>query len=69
MAGFVALALVPFTEITLLQATCLFVIHYTIAPTDFDYARWLLKGLAEDMAHIRANLTLIRKGCEKQKKQ
>ena len=64
-AGFVALALTPFTGITLLEATCLFIIHYTIAPTDLDYARKPFKGMAVDLAHIRANLSVMRKGVEK----
>lgn len=59
-AAFIALILVPFTEITLLQATCLFVIHYTIAPSEVDLGEALIKGIAEDLGHIRANLAAMR---------
>lgn len=60
-SGFIALALIPFTEVTLLQATCLFVIHYTIAPSEVDMAQGVIKGMAEDLGCIRANLATIRR--------
>lgn len=60
-AGFAALILVPFTTISLLQATCLFVIQHTLSLTDLDRAEAVFKGIAEDMANIRANINLIRK--------
>lgn len=63
-SGFAALVLVPFTAISLLHATCLFVIHHTLSLTDLDRAESILKGIAEDMGYIRANTTIIRKRAE-----
>ncbi|MGW8169869.1 MAG: hypothetical protein ACWGHH_07695 [Sulfurovaceae bacterium] len=53
--GFVALILVFFTDITLVQATCFFVIGYTIAPTYMELSSNLIKQIAEDIIHIRIN--------------
>jgi len=59
--GFIALILVPFTEASLLHATCFFVISYTISPTDLDHSGQIFKGIAEDLGHIRANISVIRR--------
>ena len=61
VCGFVALGLLFFTEITLVQATCLFVISYVIHPTDGDRYESQLKGIAEDLANIRINTTILGK--------
>jgi len=59
--GFIPLALVFFTEITLIQATCFFVIGYTLTPTDVDSNRTVIKGVTEDVANIRLNTAVISK--------
>jgi len=61
LSGFVALILIFFTDVTLVQATCLFVISYTIAPSDGDIFRQGIKGIMEDVGYIRLNITVIRK--------
>ena len=61
IAGFVALVLVFFTDITLIQATCLFVIGHVVGPSDGDLYKNALKGITEDMGYMRLNLTVIRK--------
>jgi len=62
--GFIALALIPFSQITLMEATCLFVISYVIAPSEIDLGESVIKGMAEDLGYIRANLSCIRKARE-----
>lgn len=59
-SAFIALALVPLTEVTLLDATCLFVIHYAIQPSEMDLAERMIFGMAEDLARIRASLAVIK---------
>lgn len=59
-AAFGALVLVPFTDVSLLQATCLFVIHYTVAPSEADLAQGAIKGATVDLANIRASLDVLR---------
>ncbi len=65
--GFIALISVFFTEITLINATCLFVISYTIMPTDGDRQRAIIKGMAEDLANIRVNTTITSKNAKSRK--
>lgn len=60
-AGFIGLVAIFFTDITLIQTTCLFIISFIISPSDGDRFSSLIKGIAEDIAHIRANLTVISK--------
>lgn len=67
-AGFIALILIYFTNVTLLQATCLFVISYIIEPTDGDRYESMAKGIAEDLGNIRASLAVMRKNSEEKKK-
>jgi len=59
--GFISLILVYFTEITLLQSTCFFVIAYTLQPSDGDRYQSIIKGITEDLAHIRLNTTIFSK--------
>lgn len=61
--GFISLALVFFTEVTLVHATCFFVIGYTLTPTDVDSNRVVIKGVTEDIANIRLNTAVISKKC------
>ena len=68
VAGFVALALIYFTDITLIQATCLFIISHVIAPSDGDIFRQVVKGMAEDLGYMRLNLIVIRKYITNSKK-
>lgn len=65
ISGFVALILIFFTNVTLLQATCLFVISYIVKPTDTDRRELENKCMAEDLAHIRMNTTIIGKHIKK----
>jgi hypothetical protein len=65
--GIIILILVPFTEISLLQATCFFVISYTLSPTDLECSAHMIKGIAEDLGNIRANISVIRKRGENEK--
>ena len=60
-SGFIALVLIFFTDVTLLQAACLFVISYVISPTDGDRYESQIKCMAEDLANIRINTTVIGK--------
>ena len=60
-SGFIALFSIPFSQVTLLDATCLFVIHFAIAPSDGDRFERMAKGMAEDLGNIRANIATIRK--------
>jgi len=59
--GFIALISVFFTDVTLINATCFFVIGYTIMPTDGDRQRAITKGMAQDLANIRASTAIISK--------
>lgn len=59
--GFILLIASLFTDITLLNATCFFVISYTIMPTDGDRHRSIIKGIAQDLANIRASNAIISK--------
>lgn len=59
--GFLALVASFFTKITLLDATCLFVISYVIQPSDLEIAEEQLKGIAEDLANIRLNTVISSK--------
>ncbi len=63
--GFISLFLMFFTEITLLQATCFFVIAYTLQPSDGDRYQSIIKGVTEDLAHIRLNTTILSKNIKK----
>lgn len=60
LVGILGLLLMPFTDITLLQVTCIFIISRALAPSDLDYTRPMLKGIAEDLGHVRASVTVIR---------
>lgn len=66
-SGFLSLALIPFTNITLIDATCLFIISHVFGPTDGELQAGLLKGLAVDLGLIRANISafLVVKESEK----
>ncbi len=57
--SFLSLILMFFTEITLLQVTCFFVIAYTLSPSDRDRYQSIVKGITEDLAHIRLNTTML----------
>jgi len=59
--GFISLILIFFTEITLFHSTCFFVIAYTLQPSDGDRYQSIIKGVTEDLAHIRLNTTIISK--------
>lgn len=63
--GFISLIAVFFTDITLVQATCFFVISYVISPTDGDRFESMLKGIAQDLANIRANTAISSKELKK----
>ena len=67
-SGFIALILIFFTDITLVQATCLFVIGYVISPSDGDRYELQVKGMVEDLGHIRLNTTIIGKYITNNKK-
>lgn len=55
--GFGSLVATFFTEVTLVQATCFFIIGYIVKPTDGDRYESLIRGMVEDLGHIRAHLT------------
>ena len=61
LCGFLGLVLVPFTSVTLVQATCFFVISFVLSPTDGDRYEAMLKGISEDMANVRINTTISTK--------
>ena len=63
--GFISLIAIFFTDITLVQATCFFVISYVISPTDGDRFESMLKGIAQDLANIRANTAMTSKELKK----
>ncbi len=65
ISGFIALTLVFFTDTTLVQATCLFVIGYVVSPSDGDRYERQIKGIVEDLGHIRLNTTIIGKHIKK----
>ena len=59
--GFTALISIFFTNITLIDATCLFVIGYVLDPKDSEINRLAIKGMLEDIANIRLNTAVISK--------
>jgi hypothetical protein len=61
IAGFIALAAVFFTQITLVQATCFFVISFVVKPSDGDRMESLIKGMAQDLANIRISALMVSK--------
>ena len=63
--GFVSLIAMFFTDITLVQATCFFVISFVLSPTDGDRFETMLKGMAQDLANIRANTVIASKELKK----
>jgi fatty-acid desaturase len=66
LSGFVSLGLVAFTEVTLVQSTCFFVISFVLSPTDGDRLETMLKGMAEDLANIRINTAIESKSKSEQ---
>ncbi|PZO83709.1 MAG: hypothetical protein DI626_08815 [Micavibrio aeruginosavorus] len=58
--GFATLLLAFFTDLTLIHATCFFVISHVIQPTDGDRYETIVKGIAEDLANIRLNTTFLK---------
>jgi hypothetical protein len=63
--GFVSLIAMFFTDITLVQATCFFVISFVLSPSDGDRFETMLKGMAQDLANIRASTTITSKELKK----
>ena len=61
IAGFITLVMCAFTEVTLLNVTCLFVISHVLAPTDMDFAKGLLNGVSINLAVVRLNTAIIAK--------
>ncbi len=66
--GFLSLILTFFTKITLVQATCFFVIsgillfnRHMLENTDGERYEEIIKGIAEDMGNIRASIFVIGK--------
>ena len=59
LAGFGALIAIFFTDVTIVEATCLFVISYVVAPTDGDRYESMVKGIAEDVGFTRAHLEFL----------
>ncbi len=59
-SGFGALLLIFFTEITLIDATCLFIISYVVQPSDGDRFEPIVKGIAEDLGNIRLNTSFLK---------
>lgn len=60
-AAFLSLPLIFFTEVTLVQSTCLFVISFVLQPTDGDRYQSQIKGIAQDLAHIRIHTVISAK--------
>lgn len=46
-------------EITIFHATCLFIISYCVGNSDGDRYEAIIKGMAEDIAHIRVHLEFL----------
>lgn len=57
--GFVSLILIYFTNITLIQATCFFIISYILKPSDTDRYKFFIKSISEDLGNIRANTAVM----------
>lgn len=69
IAAFISLASVPFTDVTLLDATCLFVISHVVAPKEGDRFEKVFKGISEDIAHIRVNAVILAKEIKSRKNE
>ena len=66
LCGFLSLVSVPFTGITLVQATCFFVISFALSPSDGDRYELMMKGIAEDVANLRIHTAISTKAKRKE---
>ena len=65
--AFLSLPLIFFTEVTLVHSTCLFIISFVLQPSDGDRYESQIKGIAQDLAHIRIHTAITGKAARAKK--
>ncbi len=63
--GFISLLMIPFTEMTLIQSACIFIISHVLSPNDTNRYESVIKGVVEDVANIRIATTILSKEIQK----